>query len=253
MGGSCKLAFTLAEVLIVLGIIGLIADMTIPTLISSVGEKTATSQLKKSYSTFENAFRMVVADHGSPETWDTGAMDDPVGLNKLLDLFTPYLMISQKCGTNVGCFPDVNYKSINGADTGMNLGTSSTMVSKAVLADGSVVGFRIWNPECTSNYGNAPGLKDICGSLWIDINGHKQPNKLGVDLFSFYYGKRGVVPRGIKGDSGGFEQNCDIKNSAAAIGGFYNGSACGAWVLYNGNMDYLHCDDLEWDGKKTCK
>ena len=29
--------------------------------------------------------------------------------------------------------------------------------------------------------------------------------------------------------------------------------ACTVWVLYDENMDYLHCNDLSWTGKKTCK
>ena len=49
-----------------------------------------------------------------------------------------------------------------------------------------------------------------------------------------------------------FEKYCDIKNSEG-IGAMEQGRACTAWVIYNGNMDYLHCNDLSWHGKTKCK
>lgn len=30
------------------------------------------------------------------------------------------------------------------------------------------------------------------------------------------------------------------------------GGGCTAWVIFNENMDYLHCDDLSWNGKTKC-
>ena len=49
-----------------------------------------------------------------------------------------------------------------------------------------------------------------------------------------------------------FEKYCDIKNSEG-LGSMEQGRACTAWVIYNGNMDYLHCNDLSWHGKTKCK
>ena len=41
---------------------------------------------------------------------------------------------------------------------------------------------------------------------------------------------------------------CNIENK-----NILNGYTCAAWIIYNENMDYLHCNDLSWDGKKRCK
>lgn len=32
-----------------------------------------------------------------------------------------------------------------------------------------------------------------------------------------------------------------------------SGFGCTAWVIYNSNMDYMHCSDISWDGKTSCK
>ncbi len=42
-----------------------------------------------------------------------------------------------------------------------------------------------------------------------------------------------------------FEDYCNKRNQV-----HLNGYGCTAWVIYNENMDYLHCNDLNWDGKK---
>ena len=65
-----KAAFTLAEVLITLGIIGIIAAMTLPMLIASYKKQEVEVRLKKFYSTFSNALLLSVAENGEMEYWD---------------------------------------------------------------------------------------------------------------------------------------------------------------------------------------
>ena len=64
-----------------------------------------------------------------------------------------------------------------------------------------------------------------------------------------------LVPEGIPGASHEFEKACNrlYKNPYFGYSGGGNMFACTAWVLYNENMDYLHCDDLSWNGKHSCK
>lgn len=61
-GGSC--GFTLAEVLIVLGIIGLIADMTIPTIINQSQKRIAETRILKFYSSMHQAVKLSEVDNG---------------------------------------------------------------------------------------------------------------------------------------------------------------------------------------------
>ncbi len=66
-----KAAFTLAEVLITLGIIGIVAAMTLPTLIGNYKKEQTISQLQKAYSTLNQAFRLSEAENESSIYWDT--------------------------------------------------------------------------------------------------------------------------------------------------------------------------------------
>lgn len=63
MKKESKIAFTLAEVLITLGIIGVVAAMTIPSLIQSYKEKATVTAVKQSYSIFAQALKMVTIDN----------------------------------------------------------------------------------------------------------------------------------------------------------------------------------------------
>lgn len=65
-----KFAFTLAEVLITLGIIGVVAAITIPSLITSYNKKITETRLAKFYSVFNQAIRLSVAENGDVDTWD---------------------------------------------------------------------------------------------------------------------------------------------------------------------------------------
>lgn len=67
MNSRDNLAFTLAEVLITLGIIGVVAAITIPTLIAKTHSKQYTTSFKKSLSTLSNAARMSEAQFGLQE------------------------------------------------------------------------------------------------------------------------------------------------------------------------------------------
>jgi len=75
--------------------------------------------------------------------------------------------------------------------------------------------------------------------------------QLGVSSFWFYLTPNGIIPQGEKTELN-FEDFCDRKNSSGQSS-VLQGRGCTAWVILNDNMDYLHCDDLSWDGKTKCK
>lgn len=59
--------FTLAEVLITLGIIGIVVALTIPTLMQKTNRSEILSKFKKCYNTLANAYSLVYAHNGSPD------------------------------------------------------------------------------------------------------------------------------------------------------------------------------------------
>ncbi len=64
-----KPAFTLAEVLITLGIIGVVAALSIPQLITAYQKVYVESHVKKFYSTFNNAIKLSAEENGDPTGW----------------------------------------------------------------------------------------------------------------------------------------------------------------------------------------
>ena len=78
-----KSAFTLAEVLITLGIIGIVAAMTLPALIQNYQKKQTVSQLKKAYSVISQALVSSQYDNGDMTEWNLmnlGTTDDYVAV-----------------------------------------------------------------------------------------------------------------------------------------------------------------------------
>ena len=230
-----KAAFTLAEVLITLGIIGVITAITMPSLIQNYQEKATVTKLKKCYSLVSQAYVSILNDEGGSDTLQAG--DDL----EMMEKFGKYLKYQKTCGRNKGCFPNVTYKSVTGNGYS-KWEDDTTDRSRAILTDGTLIMFNksaMWG----GNEGNY-----LYAQIYVDINGFKGPNQLGRDFFYFYISPEKIVPAGAKALE---EKNEDQKFTKNCIQ--QNGYACAAWVIYNENMDYLHCKDLSWDGKHSCK
>ena len=65
----CSFGFTLAEVLVTLGVIGVVAALTIPSIIQNIQKKTIAVQLKHSYAIMSNVFSLAEVDYGEMSSW----------------------------------------------------------------------------------------------------------------------------------------------------------------------------------------
>ena len=195
-----KKAFTLAEVLITLGIIGIVAAMTLPALISLYQKKIVETRLEHTYSLVSQALKLAEADYGDSQYWmrdSAGPVADNDGLHNVMDTFfqtylTPYLKGS-------------DYSTIDGYGLfkyGYNIrGFSKAQVNKIIRLDNGVFLF--------GNVGiGRQGV--ICVTILVDVNGPKPPNVEGRDLFQmifslydgilFMSGERQVTGYGISYD-----------------------------------------------------
>lgn len=217
-----KLGFTLAEVLITLGIIGIVASMTIPSVINKYQERVTVNKVKKFYSTMSQAFLLSVKDNGYANEWNVGNGDTTETANQLTGYIKPYLKVIKDCGTNSGCLgytENVNF--LNGNKHTVNYDTRNEYY-KLILSDGTYLIIR-----ATDNADYCQGLEgeypNACGAIFIDINGGKQPNTFGKDIFLFR-----ITPFAIKAD---ITNSCNINDK---------GTGCSGYILKNGNMNYLH-------------
>ncbi len=201
--------FTLAEVLITLGVIGIVAAMTLPALINKAQKMILKNQFKKTYSTLTQVINKSVADLGFVPACNYTIKGDPSSVSGvkgnadlsdcivLNETFLKNLNIIQKCkgnGYQKGCIPkykgfeeiqkennpDLSDDEALEAIQGYNGFSSSNILNRNeifVLADGNILISH--NSSFQSNI------------FAFDINGKKGPNKWGYDVFSFWLGNTG--------------------------------------------------------------
>ena len=90
----------MAEVLITLGIIGIVAAMTMPTLIQKHKEQETVAKVKKFYSVISQAIMLARVEHGDVDTWDFGGGDGSVNTqssSNFANYIKPHLQIIKDC------------------------------------------------------------------------------------------------------------------------------------------------------------
>jgi len=215
--------FTLAEVLITLAIIGVIAAITIPTLLQNKQEQELKIAFKKTYSELAQATQRVIHDNG-------GTM---VGIcptsspDCLKDKYEAYLNIIKSCissQANGNCWydNDGSSKYLSG-----NPKTDWSDNATLMLNNGSVVRISMYDIECKSDKFSPKG---DCGAFIVDVNGLKKPNIVGKDIFYIHLHKDGIAPWGNADD--------DTNNSSrsATCINKTTGFGCAALVLQD--VDY---------------
>ena len=114
-----KKAFTLAEVLITLGIIGVIAAMTMPMINNKYREIKTVSKLTQTYSILQQAFQLAIKDESGPGSWNIIA-SSASGANNMAKPLISQMKLSQDCGTTsnptIGqnCISNTKMKYLNG-------------------------------------------------------------------------------------------------------------------------------------------
>lgn len=245
---SHQKAFCLSEVLIVLGGIGIIANLLLPNLIDSYKQKVSTTALKRALAVFSEAYNLAVVDNGTPDNWNLGASGDQTGLNNINDILSKYIKTTKNCGSDSGCFPNTYYKNLNG-NANSNVLNQDSNYTKFILASGESVSIKQLDANCNLTWGASSQLKNVCGVIGIDVNGFKAPNQYGEDYFGFALTKYGIVPMGtaLQSDGYSFNKACNKSNSNDAE----NGLGCSAWLIYNENMDYQENSYLAWNNVDT--
>lgn len=244
-GGSMyKKAFTLAEVLIVIGIIGVLAVILIPNIVENCKEKEYITQLKKVYSTLTKSYQSSLTDYGETYNWSLDAADSTEGANRLNDILISNLRIIKNCRTDGGCWLDTEINYLDNTSTGLNVSNNSAY-STVFLEGGVLLALRVLDPTCNLVMGTSDNYKHVCAEVIVDLNGEKNPNTFGYDVHKLYISRRNIIPAGYSEDTvTSFANNCE---------GRTKGTGCAAWILQWSNMDYLHCSGLSWGGKNKCK
>ena len=220
-----KAAFTLAEVLITLGIIGVVVAMTLPALIENHQKQVTVTRLKKAYTILAEATKMSEIVNGSINDWDFDLPSETF-LKTYVDPFVKY--IGKDHGSSVN--QRINYKYLNG-ETVTECMINNSHEGVRQLADGTIFFIDSWSP----------GDNTFRGIL-IDINGYKRPNMIGKDAFSFAYIKeKGLVVSDFsQQDRDNLLSNkLHMCNKASSKGGY----ACSELIVLDG---WQIKDDYPW-------
>ena len=235
-GASFSLAFTLAEVLVTLGIIGVVSAMTLPTLIKNHQRQVYVTQLQKVVNELSQAAEKAIQENNAISLDETKYNYN--NANAARDFLNDNFKIANNCGTDLTpCFAD-SYKRLDG--TAFALQNPLAAVS---LASGASVS--IYNNcleyEAPEYWTNSNGIRYLIEGdhgyleFQVDVNGAQGPNILGRDLFYMELYSDGKVAESYDGDG----RDTDWSLEACQEGGFGYGVGCLTQIMNDGwKMDY---------------
>ncbi|MEE3350252.1 MAG: type II secretion system protein, partial [Candidatus Gastranaerophilaceae bacterium] len=167
-----KCAFTLAEVLITLGIIGVVAALTLPTVISNYKKSEVTNKLKVVYSLLNQAYKLSTIDNGYISEWQI-----PSSAKEYTEKYwLPYFSGATICLTPAECGYKSNtpFYQADGTPHSTLINNDSYRLPLK-LKNGIYVFFSIAKGSGTNNRSSL---------IIVDINGSNLPNKFGYDVFN---------------------------------------------------------------------
>ena len=168
-----KSGFTLAEVLITLGIIGVVAALVLPGIITNHRKKEVITKLKKAYNVTSQAH--YAATHALSEADPDAIQNNAQKYFK--EYWEPYILITKKCKTYKDCGYASNtpWKYMNGTKSSLWVMLQDTRV--AFITNDGVI-YIVYNSTQSGTIVNT-------ARVLVDINGAKAPNKYGEDVFFF--------------------------------------------------------------------
>ncbi len=223
-------AFTLSETLITLGIIGIVATLTIPNVMTQYKNKVYVTQLQRVYNQLANAAVQKMND----ERVDTLAYTDlTLGSEYIGKFFKKYFKVNVDCGTSkttTDCFA-TNYKSLDKKKSevpGWQNWSENDFYCVMLNTGASVCMFRM-TPDDELDTGVHHGGSDVV----VDVNGATPPNIGGRDLFGFTLYSDGTV------SSGYILQPSRCESNEGTEAGAQYGSFCIDRIISDGwKMDY---------------
>lgn len=225
-----KKGFTMAEVLITLGIIGIVTAMTLPTLINNHKRLTTETKLKKAYSIINQAFLAAQAENGEIKDWEK--WDDAEFILK--NYIAPQITNAKVYGSS-GENSSNNYSVMCSDDKiktsqyvwMTNIGISTPFDKKTAsikLMDGTCIGL---NPKLEGN--------NASQNLFIDINGNKSTSKrkkvAGTDLFFFIIKDNSILPYGYDWSDSDLVR--PVKINSCNSNAIASGRVCAALIMRN--------------------
>lgn len=249
--------FTLAEVLITLGIIGVVAALTIPTLLSNYKAKETATKLAKAKSILTNGFKLMMAKNG---------------------VYSVDGLPAARCGDDEGCYSaefSQVFKILSDNSSGLDPATlpEKYVVSEENLTSLIPAAYAADESESEFNWSDVPfifqladgeiyGLEFVDDTksfdVYLDLNGATNPNRVADDMYKFRVIGNAMVADVTSelAESTGCSANnleaCEtaeqcyaaanaLKDDSGACPQSFFSETSGCNILVNGYWSYIYC------------
>ena len=232
-------AFTLAETLIVMGIIGVVAALTIPNVNKNTGRAETVAKVKKIYAELNEAHNRATAVYGPIKTWSS------FSATRYFDRISEFMKLQKNCRDTGGCMRSSQH-DLNGELLTSYPALRQMYTPQALLANGSSFCIINWSPRINCNQNSYTGYhNNYCGLIiYVDIDGPKKgKNTWGIDAFYLAITKEGIKPAAH-----------DSEYLTRYINGItLHGLSAGQWIMDFGNMDYVYAYHDTYNNAGICK
>ncbi len=203
-----KIGFTLAEVLITLGIVGVVAALTAPALVQNAGTAQIGPKLAKAVSTIETATETTLLEEGESSIYSMMGDVKTGDVSNFTEKLKDHMKMSKLDDENLtGKWDDKTIKAYDGTNAVVNMFSSqnyygdvgykasSNKIVKYISKEGMIYTFsrgKALKDQSNRNIGKSPAHQ-IMGSVMIDVNGTAAPNRFGKDIFVFSWWNDGSL------------------------------------------------------------
>ncbi len=208
-----KKGFTLAEVLITLGIIGIVSAMTIPTLSAKIQKRKLESQIKVAYAEIQQAMKMAENDGMALNSKfkDNSDTEMQEWVNSYI---VPNIKTENICLNKVGCWHKKGtVKDLQGNpspwdnDNGLGFNIITFKTAKGVYYNLDGMSQMRMQTLFGVSSADSEGLV-----IYFDANGDRKPNKIGIDIYAMCMSEKGWLPAGYNKTPQEIKQNCERGN-----------------------------------------
>ena len=228
-----------------MGIIGVVAALTLPNLNSSTGDKEKVTKVKKIYSNLNDAYGRATAVYGPLDEWFKNDSSNTDYSKRFMTRLTEFMKVSKDCGFDVSgkCFTtkDKNlYDNTYGENRHYAYNRDTNY--KVVLADNTAI-----SASCSK-------FATYCScSIFTDIDSsNKGASIWGSDLFFFHVSSTNNDGIAVYAYKEYYDENpCSDPDD----------KDCAGWIITYDNADYLKTKDgktcpngkiLSWGGNTSC-
>lgn len=232
-----KSGFTLSEVLITLGLIGIVAAMTVPTIFGKINRTRTEAILKEDYSILQQVVKLAESEGAT-----IGTIPDNIqGMQQWFQtFFEPYSKTSAICYNRKGCWSTTGSKTLNGGNVYYDHGAIGigNNVLTVRLQNGSNLcfdGYSQWDIKRMFGVNDENKTSSV---IFIDTNGDKLPNTIGKDIYILVWKDNKLVPAGTDQTTENIDKNCSVQ---------YQGNNAGYYCLKKiSNNNWKIPKDIEY-------